>query len=97
MRCQDDNCAGRRQQSNGPRQRARAVAPEYGGGREYDIEAEFMNELGPLPKARPDDGDGGKITISTELDSRYFMQDMLVLLQMSSYHIVTTAVKSLNL
>jgi hypothetical protein len=56
-----------------------------------------MNELGPLPKARPDDGDGGKITISTELDSRYFMQDMLVLLQMSSYHIVTTAVKSLNL
>ncbi|KAL0053305.1 hypothetical protein WJX82_004023 [Trebouxia sp. C0006] len=52
---------GRRQQSNGPRQRARAVAPEYGGGREYDIEAEFMNELGPLPKARPDDGDGGAV------------------------------------
>ncbi|KAL0018705.1 hypothetical protein WJX79_006061 [Trebouxia sp. C0005] len=52
---------GRRQQSNGPRQRARAVAPEYGGGREYDIEAEFMNELGPMPKVRPDDRDGGTV------------------------------------
>ena len=26
------------------------MAPEYGGGREYDLEAEFMDELGPLPK-----------------------------------------------
>ena len=45
-------CSGRRAASHGPRQRGRAVAPEYGGGREYDIEAEFMDELGPLPKAR---------------------------------------------
>ena len=45
-------CSGRRPASHcGPRQRARAVAPEYGGGREYDIEAEFMDELGPLPTA----------------------------------------------
>lgn len=44
--------SGRRAASQGPRQRSRAVAPEYGGGREYDIEAEFMDELGPLPKAR---------------------------------------------
>ncbi|KAL0029936.1 hypothetical protein WJX77_008325 [Trebouxia sp. C0004] len=52
---------GHRQQSNGAWHRARAVAPEYGGGREYDVEAEFMNELGPLPKPRPDDGDGGTV------------------------------------
>ena len=44
-------CSGRRAASHGPRQRGRAVAPEYGGGREYDIEAEFMGELGPLPRA----------------------------------------------
>lgn len=25
------------------------MAPEHGGGREYDLEAEFMDELGPLP------------------------------------------------
>lgn len=44
-------CSGRRPASHGgPRQRCRAVAPEYGGGREYDLEAEFMDELGPLPK-----------------------------------------------
>ncbi len=53
-----------------------------------------MNELGPLPKARPDDGDGGKITISTKLDSQQFKHGMLVLLQMSSCHFVTSAVKS---
>lgn len=51
--------AGRRQQPQGPRQRARAVAPEYGGGREYDIEAEFMHELGPLPTTHTAAGDNG--------------------------------------
>ena len=55
-----------------------------------------MNELGPLPKARPDDRDGGKITTSTELDSYSSVHEILVLLQLSSYCIVTTAVKSLN-
>ena len=55
-----------------------------------------MNELGPLPKACPDDKDGGKTTTSAELDSGSSVHDILVLLQLSSYCIVTTAVNSLN-
>ena len=44
-------CSGRRPAYHGgAKQRSRGVAPEYGGGREYDLEAEFMDELGPLPK-----------------------------------------------
>ena len=54
--------AGHRKRTHGSHARQRAVAPEHGGGREYDIEAEFMDELGPLPKACPAEDNAGKPT-----------------------------------
>ena len=54
--------AGHRKRAGASHVRQRAVAPEHGGGREYDIEAEFMDELGPLPKARPAEDNAGKPT-----------------------------------
>ena len=54
--------AGHRKRAHPSHVRQRAVAPEHGGGREYDIEAEFMDELGPLPKACPAEDNAGKPT-----------------------------------
>ncbi len=57
-----------------------------------------MNELGPLPKARPDDVDGGKIMISTEV----LIHDLQCMTSWSCFShvvtclLVTTAVKSLK-